>query len=268
MCMPARIRCAQQLQITALPGIPHVEPGDDVSALLLDALTRCALTLEAHDVLVVTSKLFSRAENQFVDLSTLTASERAVQLATASQKDARLVELILQDTERVSRTTPHALIVRNHQGVVSANAGIDASNAQPRHAHAGSGPWVLRLPRDPDGSARRLRVALEAHAHTAPIGVVISDSLGRPFREGTVGAAIGVSGLPPLCDYRGQHDLHGRLLEHTITAPADQLAAVADLVCGQADEARPAVHVRGVKFDASELGATTLCRSPEKDLYL
>jgi coenzyme F420-0:L-glutamate ligase/coenzyme F420-1:gamma-L-glutamate ligase len=152
------------------------------------------------------------------------------------------------------------LITRHRLGFVVANAGVDLSNAQPRGASAGSGPWVLLLPRDPDASAARLRAALGC-------AVIISDSFGRPFRLGSVGTAIGAAGLPSLWDQRGKRDLFGRPLEHTFTALADQLAAVADLVAGQADEARGAVWIRGVRASGSESAASALVRNPDEDLY-
>ncbi|HEX2678218.1 MAG TPA: coenzyme F420-0:L-glutamate ligase, partial [Polyangiales bacterium] len=161
----------------------------------------------------------------------------------------------------------NALVVRHHGGHVSANAGLDQSNLQPSAAGSGVGPWVLRLPENPDVSAERLRAALLA-ASGAAVGVIVSDSFGRPFRQGTVGVAIGVAGFPALYDQRGRHDLDGRVLEATITAPADQLAATCDLVAGQASEARPVVHVRGLRWSGGDGGAAAVCRPAEGDLYL
>jgi coenzyme F420-0:L-glutamate ligase/coenzyme F420-1:gamma-L-glutamate ligase len=217
-------------------------------------------------VIVVTSKVVSRAEGRFVELARVTASPRARALALEIGKDERLVELVLRESTAVSRQTQGALIVRHRLGFVVANAGIDASNAVPANAPAGGGPWALLLPENPDASALALRRALEA-ASGARLGVVVSDSFGRPFRLGTVGAAIGVSGLPPLWDQRGEADLYGRKLEATVTALADQVAAAADLVAGQAAEGRPLVLVRGLRFDAAETGAGALQRRPEEDLY-
>jgi coenzyme F420-0:L-glutamate ligase/coenzyme F420-1:gamma-L-glutamate ligase len=201
-----------------------------------------------------------------VDLSGVEPSARAIALGQEIEKDARLVELILRESTHVSRKTKGALIVRHRLGFMGANAGIDCSNARPVDAPAGSGPWALLLPVSPDRTAGAIQRALEATID-ARIGVVISDSLGRPFRLGTIGVAIGCAGLPPLWDRRGERDLHGRVLENTITALADQVAACADLVAGQADEQRPLMVVRGLRFTPSELPARTIYRLPEEDLY-
>jgi coenzyme F420-0:L-glutamate ligase/coenzyme F420-1:gamma-L-glutamate ligase len=260
------IRCDERLQVIALPGVPLIGRGDDLAQHALAALDRARLALTDGDVLVVTSKVVSRAEGRFVDLAGVVPSPRALALGAEIGKDARFVELILGESTHVSRKAPNALIVRHRLGFVGANAGIDCSNAVPDGAPPGSGPWALLLPAAPDATAQAIRGALEA-ASGARIGVVISDSFGRPFRLGTVGAAIGCAGLPPLWDRRGEVDLFGRVLENTITALADQVAACADLVAGQADERRPLVLVRGLQFDASDEPARALCRPPDEDLY-
>ncbi|HWN70235.1 MAG TPA: coenzyme F420-0:L-glutamate ligase [Haliangium sp.] len=238
--------CAPHLALSALPGMPVVMPGDDLASLIGDGLARAGLVLADGDVIVVASKLVSRAEARYVDLATVDASPRAQVLAQEVDRDARLVELILRESTAVSRTARGVLVVRHRLGFVAANAGIDQSNAMPPGAAPGSGPWVLLLPEDPDATAARLRAALgeRSGAGGADVGVIISDSMGRPFRLGTVGAAIGVAGLPALVDGRGQPDLFGRPLMATVTALADQIAAAADLVAGQADEGRGAIHVR------------------------
>lgn len=260
------ITCSPRLEALAVPGIPVAERGDDVPGLVARALVDAGLPIADGDVLVVTSKLLSRAEGRFVDLSRVEPSARAIELARSVNKDARTVELILRESTAVSRQAPGVLVMRHRLGFVAANAGIDASNAAPADAPTGSGPWVLLLPQDPDGSARAIRSRIEA-ASSASIGVVVTDSFGRPFRVGTVGVAIGVSGLPPVWDRRGEPDLFGRVLESTTTALADQVAALADLVAGQAAERRPVVLVRGLRFGASEQGASALLRPAEKDLY-
>lgn len=264
--------CAPHMTLTALPGLPLIAPGDDLADLLADALSRAGTGLANGDVIAVASKLLSRSEGRYVDLSTVSPSPRAQALSAQIEKDARLVELILRESTAVSRTAPGALIVRHRLGFVAANAGIDQSNAQPPGAQAGSGPWALLLPEDPDASAERLRARLGERSG-ADIGVIISDSMGRPFRLGTVGAAIGVAGLPALVDGRGQPDLFGRPLMATITALADQIAAAADLVAGQADEGRGAILVRGVAWPraagvpGAPSGARALVRAAEQDLY-
>ncbi|MFT3923168.1 MAG: coenzyme F420-0:L-glutamate ligase [Myxococcales bacterium] len=261
------VSCASSLTLTALSGIPRVAPGDDVPGLIMAALERAEISLQQGDVLVVTSKLFSRAEGRFVDVSTIEPDIQAEQLAREVGKDARLVQLILRESTEVSRTAPNVIIVRHRLGFVSANAGIDLSNAlPPQSSHTGEGPWALLLPEDPDRCAQRTREALERR-YDVSLGVVVSDSHGRPFRQGTVGIALGVSGLPALHNQIGRADLDGRKLESTLTALADQVAAAADLVAGQADEARPVVLVRGLSFHAVESRASELLRTPKQDLY-
>jgi coenzyme F420-0:L-glutamate ligase/coenzyme F420-1:gamma-L-glutamate ligase len=258
--------CADELTLRALPDIPIVRPGEDLPPLLAAALERAGIALADGDVLAVASKLLSRAEGRYVDLPTVSPSPRAMELAATTGKDARVVELILRESLEVSRVAPGVLVTRHRLGFVCANAGIDLSNALPPGAPPGSGPWAVLLPESPDVSAERIRRAL-AESSGAALGVVVSDSFGRPFRLGTVGAAIGVAGLPPLWDRRGEPDLFGRLLEHTVTALADQVAAAADLVAGQAAERRPVVHVRGLRFSVGAHSARALQRPPEEDLY-
>jgi coenzyme F420-0:L-glutamate ligase/coenzyme F420-1:gamma-L-glutamate ligase len=260
------ITCADRLEAFAVPGLPLVGRGDDVPALVWRALVGAGIAVADGDVLVVTSKLLSRAEGRFVELPHVEPSARAVELGEQVGKDPRAVELILRESSAVSRQAPGVLVVRHRLGFVVANAGIDASNAAPPDAPTGSGPWMLLLPVAPDASAAAIRARVEAESG-AHVGVVITDSFGRPFRMGTVGVAIGVSGLPPVWDRRGEPDLFGRVLENTITALADQVAAVADLVAGQAAERRPVVLVRGLRFDPSEQGAGALLRSTKEDLY-
>jgi coenzyme F420-0:L-glutamate ligase/coenzyme F420-1:gamma-L-glutamate ligase len=260
------IACSERLEVTAIPGMPLVGAGDDLPDLIAQALSRAKVTLADNDVLVVTSKVVSRAERRFVDLSRIEPSPQAIAFGREIEKDPRLVELILRESTYVSRKTKGALIVRHRLGFIGANAGIDCSNALPIEPPPGSGPWALLLPEAPDRSAAAIQRLLEADAG-ARIGVVISDSLGRPFRIGTVGVAIGCAGLPPLWDRRGESDLHGRVLENTITSLADQVAACADLVAGQSDERRPLVLVRGLRFTASALPARAIYRSADEDLY-
>jgi coenzyme F420-0:L-glutamate ligase/coenzyme F420-1:gamma-L-glutamate ligase len=264
---PNAMNCASKLELLALPGVPLIEAGDDLGSVIDDALRLAHLELRDGDVVVVASKAVSRAEGRFIDLQSVAVSPRAAGVARAIGKDVRLVELILRESLQISRSAPGVLIVRHRLGFVSANAGIDCSNAVPADAPAGSGPWALLLPAAPDESAERIRATL-GRASPAQIGVVISDSFGRPFRLGTVGAAIGVAGLPALWDRRGEPDLFGRTLEHTITALADQVAAAADLVAGQAAERRAVVVVRGLSFPVGEHSARELLRDAEQDLYL
>ena len=249
-----------------MPGMPLVERGDDLPAMVARALAIAGIAVVDGDVLAVTSKLLSRAEGRFVELPRIEPSRRAIELARQVHKDPRVVELILRESTAVSRQAPGVLVVRHRLGFIVANAGIDASNAVPADASPGSGPWALLLPEAPDASAAAIRTRVEAESG-ARVGVVITDSFGRPFRLGSVGVAIGVSGVPALWDRRGEPDLFGRALENTITALADQVAAVADLVAGQAAERRPMILVRGLAFSPSDQVASALVRKTEEDLY-
>ena len=260
------LHVGSELLVRAIPGLPTVEPGDDLFSLICSALEAADCPLVEGDVVVVASKIVSRAEGCFVDLGRITPSEAAIRMVDTVEKDPRLVELILRESQSVSRRTPGALIVRHRLGFISANAGIDASNAAPANAAEGSGPWVLTLPEDPDATALALRAKLAAR-FGASIGVLITDSRGRPFRRGTVGFALGSSGLPTLWDRRGAVDRHGRKLEATESGVADSIAAAADLVAGQADEGRPLTLVRGLRFSPSGDTSKTLLRDAENDLY-
>lgn len=250
-----------QITLTGLPGLPLVRPGDDLAALIAASLADAAFDLEPADVVVITSKLVSKAEGRFCDLMTVTPSPRAHEIAAITRKDPRLVELILRESAAVSRMRADVLIVRHRLGFTLANAGIDHSNVG-----EGGEDWVLLLPEDPDRSARELRARLGALTGVEP-GIVISDSHGRPFRNGTVGAAIGVAGIPALNDMRGRQDLFGRVLRITVTGLGDEIAAAAGLVSGQGAEGLPVVIVRGLALPEADGRATDLVRPTELDLY-
>lgn len=252
----------QEIWLKALPNIPYVKAGDDLSALIEAGLLTADLALQEGDILVISSKIVSKAENRFVDLPTITPSAQAYELAEITHKDPRLVELILQNSLEVSRAAPNVLVVRHLLGFTSANAGIDASNVGFDSEHR-----VLLLPEDPDRTAREVRAALEAR-HGVRLGVIISDTHGRPFRLGNVGVAVGVAGVPALVDQRGEHDLFGRELRATITPLADELAAAAGLISGQADEGQPVVLIRGVAWTPTDQTAHDLIRPPEQNLYV
>jgi coenzyme F420-0:L-glutamate ligase/coenzyme F420-1:gamma-L-glutamate ligase len=248
-----------QLSLIALPGIPHVQPGDDIARLIVNSLASAKLALEPGDILVITSKLVSKAEGRFVDLGTVTPSLRAREVARVTRKDPRLVELILRESTAISRMRGEVLIVRHRLGFTLANAGID-------HSNVGRDDWVLLLPEDPDASAKRIRLAIRDLAGVAP-GIIISDSHGRPFRVGTVGVTIGLAGFPAVWDMRGQRDLYGRVLQVTVTGLGDELAAAAGLISGQAAEGLPVVLVRGMKLPPGEGRAADLIRPIQEDLY-
>ena len=251
------------LSIRAIDGIPLVRPGDDVCALLLDALAASGEALIDGDVLVIAQKIISKAEDRYVRLSDVTPSPRARELAIEVDKDPRIVELILSEASEIVRYRPGVLIVEHRLGLVLANAGIDASNV------AEGGPdddRVLLLPRDPDGDCTRLRAEISARTG-ATVSVIISDSVGRAWRNGTVGIAIGVAGLPALLDIRGHGDLFGRPLASSQIGLADELAAAASLVQGQADEGIPAALIRGFAVQGEATSAKALIRDGDEDLF-
>jgi coenzyme F420-0:L-glutamate ligase / coenzyme F420-1:gamma-L-glutamate ligase len=247
------------LVLTPLRGIPMVKAGDDLAAIVLAALRASDRALAAGDILVVAQKIVSKAEGRMVDLHTVTPSARAVTLAKATEKDARIVELILAESTDVLRHRPGALIVAHRLGMVLANAGIDQSNV-------GGAEHALLLPLDPDRTCAEIRRKLAADTRV-DVGVMIIDSIGRAWRNGTIGTAIGVSGLPGLLDLRGKPDLFGRALETTEVGLADELAAAASLVMGQAGEGRPVVLARGVGYARRDGSARELIRPHEKDLF-
>ena len=253
---------ASELKLTAVAGLPSINSGDDIAALILEALAKAELNLLDGDVLVIAQKIVSKAEGQSVQLDAITPSERARQVAQATRKDPRLVELILRESDEISRMAPGLLIVRHRLGFTSANAGIDRSNV----GQDDSQETVLLLPRDPDASARQIRQKIEEKCGIVT-AVIISDSHGRPFRLGTVGVAIGVSGLPALWDRRGESDLHGYTLQHTEVGVGDEIAAAAGLLMGQGAEGLPVVLVRGLSLPPMDGCAADLIRPKENDLY-
>lgn len=250
------------LEILAVPGIPLIEPGDDLAALIAQGLSRAKLEPRENDVIVIAQKVVSKAEGRSVDLATVVPSARAIELATEVQKDPRLVELILSESVRVVRSRPNVLIVEHRLGFVMANAGVDQSNVGPTDGVE----RALLLPLDPDGTAETLRKSLAAQ-FGAPLAVIITDSFGRAWRRGTAGVAIGASGLPALLDLRGNPDLFGRTLQVSISGFADEIAAAASLVMGQGDEAQPVVLVRGLTWSAANNPASELVRPAAEDMF-
>ena len=228
------------LSLTGLPGIPLIAPGDDLVAILGAGMDAAGLSFAPGDVLVLAQKIVSKAEGRYADLAAVVPSPRAVALATEVDKDPRLVELILSESTEVVRHRPGVLIVAHRIGVVMANAGIDHSNIP----HPEGTEQVLLLPEDPDASAERMRREIAAR-FGAEIAVVICDSVGRAWRNGTVGIAIGVAGLASLIDLRGERDLFGRVLEVSEVGTADAIASAAGLLMGEGAEGVPAVLMRG-----------------------
>jgi coenzyme F420-0:L-glutamate ligase/coenzyme F420-1:gamma-L-glutamate ligase len=250
------------LEVVPLAGLPLVRAGDDLAGLVASALKPNDVTLRAQDVLVVAQKIVSKAEGRIVDLATVEPSPRALELSALVEKDARLVEVILSESVRVVRARRGVLIVEHRLGFIMANAGVDRSNVAP----ADGSERVLLLPKDPDRSAEALTRGLVALTGI-DVAVVISDSFGRPWRQGTVGVAIGAAGLPALIDLRGKPDLFGRRLEATVVGFADEVAAAASLLMGQADEAQPVVLIRGLSWSAPESTAASIIRPPHEDLF-
>ena len=250
------------ITLTAVPGIPAIRPGDDLARILGDALEAAALAPRHGDVLVVTHKIISKAEGRYVALADVTPSPRARELAAATGKDPALVEVILSESREVLRFRPGLIITEHRLGMVIANAGVDHSNVP----HGDDGERVLLLPQDPDASSAALRDALQER-FGEPLAVVVSDSVGRAWRNGVVGLALGAAGLPALLDLRGRRDLEGRALRVTQVGLADEIASAAQLLMGEADEGQPAVLVRGLAWDGPPLPAAALVRDPELDLF-
>jgi len=248
---------SSRIELIGLDGIGEIQPGDDLAAVIADAVTDVHLT--DADVVVVTQKVVSKSEGRLVDLATVEPSDFAREWAERWEKDPRQVELVLRESASIVRMGPGGLIIsRTRHGLVCANAGVDVSNV-------GGGDVAALLPEDPDGSARGIREGLRIRAGAAP-AVIISDSFGRPWRNGIVNVAIGSAGIEPLLDLRGAPDVAGREMRATIIAVADQLASAADLAGGKTDQ-RPVVVIRGYAWRASDADASDLVMEAERDLF-
>lgn len=246
-----------RLELIALEGIREISPGDDLSALIAGASSTVGLT--DADVLVVTQKVVSKAEGRLVELASVQPSDFALDWAARWGKDARQVELVLRESASIVRMAPGGLIIsRTRHGLVCANAGVDVSNV-------GGGDMASLLPLDPDASASGIRDGLRERLGVAP-AVIISDSFGRPWRNGIVNVAIGCAGIEALLDLRGQPDAAGREMQATVIAVADELASAADLAGGKVEQ-RPVVVVRGYAWRPSEAGASVLVMEPKRDLF-
>ena len=251
-----------RLELFAIPNFPMVREGDNLPALIADSLARAGLTLHDSDVVVLAQKIVSKSEGRSVDLATVLPTPEAKKLAAEVGKDPRIVQVVLSDSVKVVRSRPNLMIMQHRLGFVMANAGVDQSNVAP----ADGVHRALLLPIDPDGSAEAVRDAL-ASRFGVRLGVVISDSFGRPWRRGTAGVAIGCAGLPSFIDLRGKPDLFGRILEVSIIGFADEIAAAASLLQGQAAEGQPVVVIRGLTWTAPEAPVSDLVRPPEEDLF-
>ena len=247
------------IQLIALDGIGEVRPGDDIGEIIASAAAGADFELTDDDVIVVTQKIVSKAEDRLVDLATVEPSALAVGWAERWGKDPRQVEIVLRESAEIIRMAPGGLIIsRTRHGLVCANAGVDVSNV-------GGGDVAALLPLDPDASARRIREGIRQRAGKSP-AVIVSDSFGRPWRNGIVNVAIGSAGIEAVLDLRGQPDAAGRPMQATLIAVADQLASAADLAGGKVD-GRPIVVVRGYAWRASDEGASALVMERERDLF-
>ncbi len=259
------------LTLTPLHGFPLIRHGDNLADIVLNALQENNIVIEDNDILVFAQKIVSKAEGRTVNLTTVTPSQRAIELAKQTEKDPRVVELILQESNEILRMRVGAIIVEHRLGFVCANAGIDHSNVGApfglgKESGVRSEDWVLLLPAEPDRSAEKIRSEIQSKIGKR-IGILIIDSHGRAWRNGTVGVAIGIAGNPGLEDLRGKPDLFGYQLQVTQVGVADELAAAASLTMGQAAEGTPAVHVRGFPYPLREASLKELIRPKDQDLF-
>jgi coenzyme F420-0:L-glutamate ligase / coenzyme F420-1:gamma-L-glutamate ligase len=249
---------AAEVRIIGLQGIPNVAPGMDLAQVIAEAAQTQGLSFADGDIMVVTQKIVSKAEGRLVDLRTVRPSPFAVRVAAVQEKDPQVVEVVLRETKRVVKMAQRTIISETHHGFVCAHAGVDESNV------AGEGTVAL-LPADADASARRLRQGIRERTGVS-LAVIISDTFGRPWREGLVNVAIGTAGMEPLKDYRGLPDTEGRILKVTTLAVADELASAAELVMGKLDRV-PVAVIRGYPYTPGEGDSKRLLRAPEKDMF-
>jgi len=252
---------APQVTFIGLLGVPLVKPGDDLVDIILRGVHASGETLRAGDVIVLAQKIVSKAEGRFVDLADVTPSADAIHYGDIAQKDPRIVELVLRESSEVLRCRPGVIVVAHRLGFVMANAGIDVSNVAETQAER-----VLLLPENPDRTCAAMRDELRRRTGIE-VAVIVIDSIGRAWRNGTVGTAVGVSGIAALLDLRGRPDLHGRTLRATEIGLADEIASGASLIMGQGDEGRPIVLARGVPYDRRAGTAQELIRARELDLF-
>lgn len=250
------------MEIIALPNFPLIEPGDDLASRTIDTARKACIDIQQGDVLVLAQKIVSKAENRYVDLGEVKPSAEALELADKTHKDPRLLQIILNESKAVIRHKPGVIIVEHNLGYVHANAGVDRSNLP----SIGDSERVLLLPENPDQSAAKIRARLEDH-YNVGVAVIINDSAGRAWRNGIVGFAIGTAGFEPINNMAGKTDLYGRALEVTEVAVADELAAAASHVMGQADEATPVTLIRGANVSMTESGSMSLIRDRSEDLF-
>ncbi len=252
----------KKLDLVALDNIPLISPGDKLADVIFQSINSSEVVINEGDILVVAQKIVSKAENRYVSLNDIIPSNEANLLAKKTDKDPRLVELILQQSKEVVRFRKGVIVVENKLGFVHANAGIDRSNISSK----ADDPKVLLLPENPDQSAEVIRKDLSLLLNKS-ISIIINDSAGRAWRNGIVGIAIGSSGFSALTDLRGQKDLYGKVLEVTEVGLADELASAASILMGQGDEGLPVVVIKGLKLVEDNEGSQILIRPIEDDLF-
>lgn len=252
------------LFLQPVPNVPLIQAGDDLTHIIVSKCAEARIQIAEGDIFVLAQKIVSKAEGRLIHLSEVEPSTEAKRLSLETGKDARFVELVLRESSSVLRSRPGLMITEHRLGFVCANAGIDHSNVAGNWGAPDD--WVLLLPEDPDGSAAAIQQRLQAE-YNVRLGVMVIDSHGRAWRMGTVGTAIGVANVPGLEDLRGKPDLFGYHLRITQIAAADELAAAASLVMGQADEGTPLVHVRGFPYPLRKSGMAELIRNKKLDLF-
>jgi coenzyme F420-0:L-glutamate ligase/coenzyme F420-1:gamma-L-glutamate ligase len=248
------------VEIIAVENLPLIKKGDNLAELICNAAKKQSMPIQERDVIVITHVAVSKAEGNVVNLGEVSPSELAKEIAQKTEKEPALVEVILRETKEIVRMGPNSLITETKSGIVCANAGVDRSNVE------GEGNVVL-LPKNPNGSAQKIRQKIKSLTGR-DVAVIISDTHGRPLRMGEINVAIGVAGIKPIRDRRGEKDLFGYILKIKQTAVADELASAAELVIGQANEGIPVAIIRGYAYQIAEnASAVELTRPKEKDLF-
>ena len=256
------VNTCPKIELIAVPNVPMIQRGEDLPTIIFDRAQAAGISFEERDVVVVTQKIVSKAEGRSVQLNEIEPSPDALEVAGVVRKDPRFVEVILRESRGIMAMRPDLLVVENSLGIICANAGIDRSNIE----QSGDGETLMLLPADPDASARTIQARLEALSGKR-LAVLIVDTLGRPFREGVIGMAIGVAGMDPLMDVRGQADLFGYVMERTIINRADELAAAASMLMGQTAARLPVVIVRGASYYHGAGSSRGILREPWKDMF-
>jgi coenzyme F420-0:L-glutamate ligase/coenzyme F420-1:gamma-L-glutamate ligase len=250
-----------KLQLCAPENVPDIKKGDNISVVLAKSLQDENIVLDNRDVIVVAQKIVSKAEGRQIPLQSVRVGRKAQQIADSYLLDPRIVQLILSESTEILKIRPRLIIARHKLGYICANAGIDRSNTGSKH-----GDIAVLLPENPDESASRIREGLR-EIFGKDVAVIINDSHGRPFREGAIGVALGISGLDPLVRYAGKKDLYGYELKTSVEAVADELSSAATLLMGQSDEGRPVVIIKGFNYTRDESSHMRLIRDPQKDLF-